>query len=244
MRRGWSKHLLLLTQTQGRRHRESPASQAAARGRRHPPQPQVHATTDRPVQPLGVARTCKSTPLHDPPKTKSLKTSLLPTSTPPQLRPTPPPPKQQQQQPRQVGPPDAPRGRTPRRCRTAAAPPPGASSSSAEWKSQGSHHGARARSNRPEDEGIGFRRGRKRKPNLEELGGSVGGLAGGDLEEGGDQGLLLRGRRGIAGHGGVVASTGFFPPCSCGLLVSRVRWVGGVGWGGVGSKQMGRKRAG
>ena len=60
---------------------------------------------------------------------------------------------------------------------------------------------------KPKGLGLG---GRKRKPNLEELGGSVGGLAGGDLEEGGDQGLLLRGRRGIAGHGGVVASTGFF----------------------------------
>ena len=66
---------------------------------------------------------------------------------------------------------------------------------------------------KPKGLGLGGRkRKRKRKPNLEELGGSVGGLAGGDLEEGGDQGLLLRGRRGIAGHGSVVASTGFSPP--------------------------------
>lgn len=52
--------------------------------------------------------------------------------------------------------------------------------------------------------------GAGRKTNLEELGGSLGGLAGGDLEEGGDEGLLLRGRRRIAGHGGVVSSAGFF----------------------------------
>lgn len=65
--------------------------------------------------------------------------------------------------------------------------------------------------------------GAGRKTNLEELGGSLGGLAGGDLEEGGDEGLLLRGRRRIAGHGGVVSSAGFFfflplppfPPAVC-----------------------------
>jgi hypothetical protein len=38
--------------------------------------------------------------------------------------------------------------------------------------------------------------------NLEELGGRVGRLAGGDLEEGGDEGVLLGGRRGNASHGG------------------------------------------
>lgn len=57
--------------------------------------------------------------------------------------------------------------------------------------------------------GVGYFGG-GRKPDLEELGGSLGGLASGDLEERGDQGLLLRGRRGIARHDGEVALRGFF----------------------------------
>jgi hypothetical protein len=42
--------------------------------------------------------------------------------------------------------------------------------------------------------------------NLKELRCSLGGLAGGDLEEVGDE-FLLRVRRGVAGHGGGVGST-------------------------------------
>jgi hypothetical protein len=72
--------------------------------------------------------------------------------------------------------------------------------------------------------------GGERKPDLEELGGSLEGLAGGDLDEGGDQGLLLRSRRGIACHGGESRlDTIFFFRSPAGGLVSRVRWAWDLG---------------
>jgi hypothetical protein len=89
--------------------------------------------------------------------------------------------------------------------------------------------------------------GGERKPDLEELGGSLEGLAGGDLDEGGDQGLLLRSRRGIACHGGESRlDTIFFFRSPAGGLVSRVRGAWVLGWVGLGSKEKrsGRKRAG
>ena len=54
------------------------------------------------------------------------------------------------------------------------------------------------------DQKLDSRGGRNETTDLEELGGRLGRLAGGDLEEGGDEGLLLRLRRGSAGHGGEV----------------------------------------
>ena len=81
-----STSYLILTQTRCPRRRESPSSQAEARGRHRPPQPQIHVTLHRPGQPPGVERTCKSdalsTMIHQKPKTQTLAAYLIASSTP------------------------------------------------------------------------------------------------------------------------------------------------------------------